>query len=109
MNKKSNMNNNLYSIQIGENTYIDWCDKNWYGTITFPVAKFTREEAQKIVQQLIKHFRYYVTITNNTETIKYEFGKEITYLPQQKTKPNVIHTHEEPECDTHDALSFMEW
>lgn len=96
---------NLYSIQIGKNTYIDWCDKNWYGTITFPVAKFTREEALTIVKQLSKHFRYYVTISNNKETIKYEFCREITYTPTQKK-----HTTQQDNTDTHDdVFDLLDW
>lgn len=97
--------NNLYSIQIGKNTYIDWCDKNWYGTITFPVAKFTREEALTIVKQLSKHFRYYVTISNNAETIKYEFGKEITYIPTPKK-----YTTQQDNTDTHEEVfDLLDW
>ena len=58
------MNKNLYAIQVGNNTYIDWCDNNWYGVETFPLYKFTKEEVLTIIKQLQSHFKYKAIVTN---------------------------------------------
>ena len=38
------MDKNLYAIQVGNNTYIDWCDDNWYGVETFPYINLLRRK-----------------------------------------------------------------
>lgn len=82
------MRHKLYTIQVGKNTYVDWCDNNWYGGVNYPVHKFTLEEAKDIVQKMVQHFKYKAIITNNEENYYYEFGNEV------KTKPEfreVVH------------------
>lgn len=80
------MDNNLYAIQVGNNTYIDWCDDNWYGVETLPLYKFTKEEVLTIIKQLKSHFKYKVIASNqNNEQLFFEFGKEVKYPPKFKT------------------------
>lgn len=79
------MNNNLYAIQVGNNTYIDWCDNNWYGVESAPLYKFTKEEVLTIIKQLQSHFKYKVIVTNqNNEQLFFEFGKEVQKQPTFK-------------------------
>lgn len=71
----------LYSIQIGNNTYVDWCDDKWYGTVTTPVHKFTMDEVKQIVQYLKTHFKYNVIISNTENEYYYSFGEETIKKP----------------------------
>mgnify|MGYP003437298484 FL=1 len=100
------MDKNLYAIQVGNNTYIDWCDDNWYGVETFPLYKFTKEEVLTIIKQLQSHFKYKVIASNqNNEQLFFEFGKEVKLLPKFKTV--VYHSIEEEEIMETQPDPFM--
>lgn len=100
------MDNNLYSIQIGNNTYIDWCDNNWYGVETIPLYKFTKEEVLTIIKQLQSHFKYKVIVSNqNNEQLFFEFGKEVNFPPKFKTV--VYHSIDEEEITETQSDPFM--
>lgn len=104
------MDNKLYTIQIGNNIYIDWCDDNWYGVEMFPLYKFTKEEVLTIIKQLQSHFQYKVIASNqNNEQLFFEFGKEVKYPPKFKTV--VYHSIDEEEIlETQpDPFMSMEW
>lgn len=94
----------MYSIQIGNNTYVDWCDDKWYGTTTFPVKKFTKNEVLTIVQQLQNHFKYKVIAQSDTETLNFSFGKAVEQTPTFKvTKYQTINQ------DENEDTFEMEW
>lgn len=99
----------LYSIQIGNNTYIDWCDDKWYGTVTTPVHKFTMDEAKQIVQYLKTHFKYNVIISNTENEYYYSFGKETPVKPKYiiKNHPKYINTEDDVDDDNNDYS--IEW
>lgn len=100
------MDKNLYAIQVGNNTYIDWCDNNWYGVETFPLYKFTKEEVLIIIKQLQSHFKYKVIASNqNNEQLFFEFGKEVKFPPKFKTV--VYHSIEEEEIMETQPDPFM--
>lgn len=100
------MDKNLYAIQVGSNTYIDWCDDNWYGVETFPLYKFTKEEVLTIIKQLQSHFKYKVIASNqNNEQLFFEFGKEVKFHPKFKTV--VYHSIEEEEIMETQPDPFM--
>jgi hypothetical protein len=100
------MDKNLYAIQVGNNTYIDWCDNNWYGVETFPLYKFTKEEVLTIIKQLQSHFKYKVIASNqNNEQLFFEFGKEVKFPPKFKTV--VYHSIEEEEIMETQPDPFM--
>lgn len=100
------MDNNLYAIQVGNNTYLDWCDNNWYGVETFPLYKFTKEEVLTIIKQLQSHFKYKVIASNqNNEQLFFEFGKEVKLPPKFKTV--VYHFIEEEEIMETQPDPFM--
>jgi hypothetical protein len=100
------MDKNLYAIQVGNNTYIDWCDDNWYGVETFPLYKFTKEEVLTIIKQLQSHFKYKVIASNqNNEQLFFEFGKEVKYPSKFKTV--VYHSIEEEEIMETQPDPFM--
>lgn len=100
------MDNKLYAIQVGNNTYLDWCDNNWYGVETFPLYKFTKEEVLTIIKQLQSHFKYKVIASNqNNEQLFFEFGKEVKLPPKFKTV--VYHFIEEEEIMETQPDPFM--
>lgn len=100
------MDKNLYAIQVGNNTYIDWCDDNWYGVETLPLHKFTKEEVLTIIKQLQSHFKYKVIASNqNNEQLFFEFGKEVKFPPKFKTV--VYHSIEEEEIMETQPDPFM--
>ena len=100
------MDKNLYAIQVGNNTYIDWCDDNWYGVETLPLYKFTKEEVLTIIKQLQSHFKYKVIASNqNNEQLFFEFGKEVKLPPKFKTV--VYHSIEEEEIMETQPDPFM--
>lgn len=100
------MDKNLYAIQVGNNTYIDWCDDNWYGVETFPLYKFTKEEVLTIIKQLQSHFKYKVIASNqNNEQLFFEFGKEVKFPLKFKTV--VYHSIEEEEIMETQPDPFM--
>lgn len=100
------MDKNLYAIQVGNKTYIDWCDNNWYGVETFPLYKFTKEEVLTIIKQLQSHFKYKVIASNqNDEQLFFEFGKEVKSPPKFKTV--VYHSIEEEEIMETQPDPFM--
>ena len=100
------MDKNLYAIKVGNNTYIDWCDDNWYGVETLPLYKFTKEEVLTIIKQLQSHFKYKVIASNqNNEQLFFEFGKEVKFPPKFKTV--VYHSIEEEEIMETQPDPFM--
>ncbi len=101
---------NLFAIQIGNKTFLDWCDEKWYGSETLPLHKFTREQIPTIVKQLQSHFKYKVIAFNNNEKLFYEFGKEVNHEPTFRTVvyKTIDDDDNEPEVEP-DIFQGLNW
>jgi DNA-directed RNA polymerase subunit H (RpoH/RPB5) len=49
--------------------YIQFCDDCWYDTTSFPLHKFTMEEAEKITEQMKHHYSYDLDIIDENDTV----------------------------------------
>lgn len=67
------MNKNLYSVRINKTgKYVKYCDDCWYEVIGEELRLFSKDRAQEIVKQMRKHYVYDVTISDGTDTVRYD-------------------------------------
>ena len=79
------MANKLYSVRINKTgKYVKYCDDCWYEVIGEEVRLFIKERAEEIVKQMRRHYVYDVTISNGTESTRYDLQSGFT-RKQQKT------------------------
>ena len=89
------MNKNLYSVRINKTgKYVKYCDDCWYEVIGEELRLFTKERAEEIVKQMRSHYVYDVTISNGTDTVRYDLKSGFIRKPQKvsvggKTKASI--------------------
>lgn len=63
----------LYSIKINKTgRYVKYCDEHWYETSSEELRLFTKDEAEKIREQMKNHYVYALTISDGTEVLSKE-------------------------------------
>ena len=68
-----------------ENTdgrYIQFCDDCWYDGVSYPLYKFTLEEARRIAGQMKNHYRYVIEIIGEDGVV----AEKINWI-KMKTTP----------------------
>ena len=89
------MNKNLYSVRINRTgKYVKYCDDCWYETIDEELRVFSKDRAEQVVKQMRSHYVYDVTISNGTDTVRYDLKSGFIRKPQKapvcgKTKASI--------------------
>ena len=78
------MNKNLYSVRINRTgKYVKYCDDCWYETIDEELRVFSKDRAEQVVKQMRSHYVYDVTISNGTDTVRYDLKSGFIRKPQK--------------------------
>ena len=73
------MDKNLYSVRINRTgKYVKYCDDCWYETIDEELRVFSKDRAEQVVKQMRSHYVYDVTISNGTDTVRYDLKSGFT-------------------------------
>lgn len=73
------MNKNLYSVRINKTgKYVKYCDDCWYEVIDEELRVFSKDRAEQIVKQMRSHYVYDVTISDGTDTVRYDLQSGFT-------------------------------
>ena len=73
------MDKNLYSVRINRTgKYVKYCDDCWYETIDEELRVFSKDRAEQVAKQMRSHYVYDVTISNGTDTVRYDLKSGFT-------------------------------
>jgi len=81
----------LYCIGIGSpgdtyKRYVSHCDDKWYETSTFKSYEYTQQDAERIIQQLKKHFKTKVYVLDMKDNVVLDTNTNKNELKQASAK-----------------------